>query len=127
VALGQQAQDVISQFSLQAGATATFVLGTIRPQGEPPEMGVVGERFQETSRFWKAWIAKSKYKGRWREMVNRSALILKLLISQEHGSLIAAPTMVETKDLAMDMVRIILAKYRDETNDDQCATRERNS
>src|SRR5439155_1002054 len=33
-----------------------------------------------------------KYKGRWREMVNRSALMLKLLISREHGSLIAAPT-----------------------------------
>jgi GH15 family glucan-1,4-alpha-glucosidase len=55
-------------------------------------MEVVGERFQETARFWKAWIAKSKYKGRWREMVLRSALMLKLLISREHGSLIAAPT-----------------------------------
>jgi GH15 family glucan-1,4-alpha-glucosidase len=50
------------------------------------------ERFHETVRFWKGWIAKSKYKGRWREMVNRSALMLKLLISREHGSLIAAPT-----------------------------------
>ena len=48
--------------------------------------------FNRTSRFWKAWIAKSKYKGRWREMVNRSALMLKLLISREHGSLIAAAT-----------------------------------
>ncbi len=37
-------------------------------------------------------MAKSKYKGRWREMVQRSALLLKLLISREHGSLIAAPT-----------------------------------
>ena len=55
-------------------------------------MQLVGERFQQTSRFWKRWIAQSKYKGRWREMVNRSALMLKLLISREHGSLIAAPT-----------------------------------
>ena len=55
-------------------------------------MEFVEQRFHETSRFWKAWIAKSKYKGRWREMVNRSALLLKLLISREHGSLIAAPT-----------------------------------
>jgi GH15 family glucan-1,4-alpha-glucosidase len=50
------------------------------------------ERFHETSRFWKKWIAQSTYKGRWREVVNRSALTLKLLISREHGSLIAAPT-----------------------------------
>jgi GH15 family glucan-1,4-alpha-glucosidase len=49
-------------------------------------------RFQETSRFWKTWIAKSKYKGRWREVVHRSALMLKLLSSSKHGSLIAAPT-----------------------------------
>ncbi len=55
-------------------------------------MEFVEQRFHETARFWKGWIAKSKYKGRWRETVNRSALMLKLLISREHGSLIAAPT-----------------------------------
>ena len=92
VALRPQAQDVASEFSLQAGATATFVLGAPRPGGQPHEMKVVGKHFLQTSRYWKKWIAKSKYKGRWREMVNRSALMLKLLISQEHGSLIAAPT-----------------------------------
>jgi len=92
VALRPQAQDVASEFSLQAGATATFVLGAPRSGGQPHEMKVVGKHFLQTSRYWKKWIAKSKYKGRWREMVNRSALMLKLLISQEHGSLIAAPT-----------------------------------
>ena len=91
-ALEQQSQDVTAEFTLQAGATATFVLGGVRPQGQQPEMELVGQRFQETARFWKSWIAKSKYKGRWREMVQRSALMLKLLISQKHGSLIAAPT-----------------------------------
>jgi GH15 family glucan-1,4-alpha-glucosidase len=91
-ALRQHCQDVISEFDLQAGETATFVLGGIRPERRQPEMELVGRRFQQTVRFWKTWIAKSKYKGRWREMVHRSALMLKLLISREHGSLIAAPT-----------------------------------
>jgi GH15 family glucan-1,4-alpha-glucosidase len=90
--LEPDAQDVVSQFNLRAGETATFVLGRPRPEGQQPEMELVGQRFQQTSRFWKGWIAKSKYKGRWREMVNRSALMLKLLISREHGSLVAAPT-----------------------------------
>jgi GH15 family glucan-1,4-alpha-glucosidase len=90
--LVQQAQDIVANFSLQAGETATFVLGGLRLQGQPPEMQLIVERFQETASFWKTWIAKSKYKGRWREMVHRSALMLKLLISREHGSLIAAPT-----------------------------------
>ncbi|MFZ3188189.1 MAG: glycoside hydrolase family 15 protein [Candidatus Sulfotelmatobacter sp.] len=90
--LTQHEHEVTSEFSLQAGATATFVFGGVRPLGQPPEMEFVTERFRKTTRFWKGWIAKSKYKGRWREMVNRSALMLKLLISREYGSLIAAPT-----------------------------------
>jgi GH15 family glucan-1,4-alpha-glucosidase len=92
VALTLQSQDVIAAFTLESGATATFVLGGVRSQGLPPEMGLVGERFRKTAHFWKTWIAKSKYKGRWREMVHRSALLLKLLISQKHGSLVAAAT-----------------------------------
>ncbi len=92
IALEQQSQDAACEFSLRAGETVTFVFGEVRPQGERPEMERVEERFHETMRFWKKWIAKSKYKGRWREMVNRSALLLKLLSSHDQGSLIAAPT-----------------------------------
>lgn len=92
VDMEQESQDITSQFTLRAGATATFVLGGVRSQGQQPEMELVGQRFQQTARFWRTWIAKSNYKGRWREMVNRSALMLKLLISRQHGSLIAAPT-----------------------------------
>jgi GH15 family glucan-1,4-alpha-glucosidase len=92
IPLRQESQDAICEFSLRAGERATFVFGGVRPRGQQPEMEFVEQRFHETARFWKAWIAKSKYKGRWREMVNRSALMLKLLISREHGSLIAAPT-----------------------------------
>jgi GH15 family glucan-1,4-alpha-glucosidase len=92
VELRQQSQDVTAEFRLRAGEQVTFVFGGVRAQGDPPEMQFVEQRFHETARFWKAWIAKSKYTGRWRETVNRSALLLKLLISREHGSLIAAPT-----------------------------------
>ncbi len=42
--------------------------------------------------FWRRWIGRSTYKDRWREIVNRSALTLKLLTSSEHGSIVAAPT-----------------------------------
>jgi GH15 family glucan-1,4-alpha-glucosidase len=92
VPLQQQSQDATCEFSLRTGERVTFVFGEVRPQGQQPEMQFLEQRFRETARFWKGWIAKSKYKGRWREMVNRSALMLKLLISREHGSLIAAPT-----------------------------------
>lgn len=92
VELRQEAQDIASRFCLKAGDTASFVLGPLREGGQPPEMDVVQERFFRTARFWKQWIAKSHYKGRWREMVQRSALVLKLLISRKHGSLVASPT-----------------------------------
>ncbi|HEY7393167.1 MAG TPA: glycoside hydrolase family 15 protein [Bryobacteraceae bacterium] len=92
VALGRQADDVTADFSLKAGQTATFLFGQPRAGGEKPEMELLDQRFRATSQFWKAWISKSKYKGRWREMVERSALLLKLLISRNQGSLIAAPT-----------------------------------
>src|SRR5260370_35710808 len=92
VALQQQSPDATADFSLRAGERATFVFGAVRAKGEQPEMEFVEQRFHETARFWKGWIAKAKYKGRWREVVNRSSLRLMLLISREHGSLIAAPT-----------------------------------
>jgi GH15 family glucan-1,4-alpha-glucosidase len=92
VVLKKQSPDVVSTFTLKAGETATFILGSRRAKEQPPEMGLVGHRFFDTAQFWKSWISKSNYKGRWREMVQRSALVLKLLINRKHGSLIAAPT-----------------------------------
>ncbi len=92
IPLEAQAGDAVAQFTLRSGEAARFLFGGVRPPNQQPEMERVDERFHETARFWQKWIAKSKYKGRWRETVNRSALVLKLLISREHGSLVAAPT-----------------------------------
>src|SRR5260370_422872 len=54
--------------------------------------GYVSAAFKETSDYWRRWVRRSTYRGRWREIVNRSALVLKLLTSSEHGSIIAALT-----------------------------------
>lgn len=48
--------------------------------------------FENTVEFWHRWIAQSTYTGRWREMVSRSALALKLLTFDPTGALVAAPT-----------------------------------
>jgi GH15 family glucan-1,4-alpha-glucosidase len=92
VAIERRLQDISAEFSLQAGESATFVLGGLQAEGEQPEMDLLRQRFLETAQFWKTWVSKSNYKGRWREMVLRSALVLKLLTSRKHGSLIAAAT-----------------------------------
>jgi GH15 family glucan-1,4-alpha-glucosidase len=51
LALRQQSQDAISEFSLRAGEKVTFVFGGVRLQGQQPEMEFVEQRFQETARF----------------------------------------------------------------------------
>jgi len=88
--------DVKASFLLSAGEKATMAFGEAAER-EDSLAGVldpdnVEERFQETLRFWRDWISQSNYTGRWREMVDRSALVLKLLWSAEHGSLVAAAT-----------------------------------
>src|SRR5260221_1045834 len=93
VRLGRRDDDVTADFRLKAGQTATFLFGSVRVGGPQSELDLLDQRFRNTAQFWKAWISKSRYKGRWREMVHRSALVLKLLISWKYGSLIAAPTL----------------------------------
>jgi GH15 family glucan-1,4-alpha-glucosidase len=47
---------------------------------------------KETELFWRGWLHRSGYRGRWREMVNRSAITLKLLTYAPTGAPVAAPT-----------------------------------
>jgi GH15 family glucan-1,4-alpha-glucosidase len=84
----------IAEFTLRAGETAAFILeevkeGVASPSAQP---NYVSEAFKRTVDYWHAWIGQSQYEGRWREVVARSALTLKLLTSSRHGSMVAAPT-----------------------------------
>lgn len=86
--------DARATFTLGTGETAAFILDRFET-GEPSavaEPGYVARAFKETSNYWRNWIGRSTYRGRWQEIVHRSALVLKLLTSRQHGSLVAAPT-----------------------------------
>jgi GH15 family glucan-1,4-alpha-glucosidase len=86
---------VISQFSLNEGETAVFVLREVRP-GVGCGACLFEEEaellFRNTVNFWRKWLSRCKYTGRWREIVHRSALALKLLTFEPTGAIVAAPT-----------------------------------
>ena len=86
--------DAVAEFTLGAEKTAAFILEEVRGHEESRSAAehFVADSFKETMNFWRTWMGRSTYKGRWREMVNRSALTLKMLTSQKHGSIVAAPT-----------------------------------
>lgn len=48
--------------------------------------------FKKTVNYWRNWLSQCTYTGRWREMVYRSALTLKLLTFEPSGAIVAAPT-----------------------------------
>ena len=93
VPLERTERGVAAEFTVSANETASFVLQTLTP-GERPRYSedLVREHFKDTVTFWSRWLARSRYQGRWREMVNRSALTLKLLTYAPTGAIVAAPT-----------------------------------
>ena len=89
-------RNALAQFALEEGEDAAFVLQQLK-EGEGPEEVLSSAPFQDrlqgTLDYWRRWISGSTYRGRWREMVNRSALALKLMVYDPTGALVAAPTM----------------------------------
>jgi GH15 family glucan-1,4-alpha-glucosidase len=92
--LEHTAYGVTTEFTLRAGESLTFVLDSCPELDEPsvlsePEAEAL---LEETAEYWAEWLGQSKYSGRWREMVNRSALTLKLLTYRPSGAIVAAAT-----------------------------------
>ncbi len=86
---------VVADFTLGEGEKATFVLRRLGPDDRPgrcPGVGEAEELFRDTVAYWRRWLSKCTYTGRWREMVHRSALTLKLLSFEPTGAIVAAPT-----------------------------------
>ena len=96
IPLEQNSRGSFSEFDIEeGGATAVFMLHKIE-KGEGCTISYSEEqaeqRFKNTIEYWRNWLSKSTYKGRWREMVHRSALILKLLTFEPTGAIVAAIT-----------------------------------
>ena len=87
---------VRARFTVNEGDWVGVVLESVddsRPATRLPSMMALRNLVQETVDFWQHWLARCTYRGRWREMVHRSALTLKLLTYAPTGAIVAAPTM----------------------------------
>jgi GH15 family glucan-1,4-alpha-glucosidase len=86
-------------FTLNQGEEAIFVLygshgghAPVQPPARCPSPAEAEQLFRDTVAYWRSWLSKSTYRGRWRETVQRSALTLKLLQFEPTGAIVAAPT-----------------------------------
>lgn len=96
IPMRKEGSGVRADFRLKEGEVTSFVLeGSDTPLAlDDVRLGPseIEDAFRETVAYWRHWIAACTYRGRWREMVNRSALVLKLLTFAPTGAVVAAPT-----------------------------------
>jgi GH15 family glucan-1,4-alpha-glucosidase len=91
--LERHGDDVVAELILRHGEVAGIVLES--GSGVTPRSIARDEllgMFTGTIGHWKAWLRRSKYAGRWREVVQRSAMTLRLMTYAPTGALVAAPT-----------------------------------
>ncbi|MEX2491237.1 MAG: glycoside hydrolase family 15 protein [Nitrospirales bacterium] len=95
IPLTQEDNMIVTEFTLQEGEEIDCCLQEIQtghPSSTSCPEGQAEKLFKHTVDFWRQWLSKCTYTGRWREMVYRSALVLKLLTFQPTGAIVAAPT-----------------------------------
>lgn len=85
--------DLRVELALEAGQQRGLVMES-GAEGPPREIRVAEfqELFAATREYWRSWLRQSRYTGRWRETVERSAVTLKLMTYAPSGALVAAPT-----------------------------------
>jgi len=93
--LERDGSGIVAEFTLTGDEQAVFA---IRHREGHADRGTADEPLDgqqlltETARFWRSWVSRSRYQGRWREIVTRSALALKLMTYRPTGAIVAAPT-----------------------------------
>lgn len=96
VSLRRDGNDLSATFTLEAGQTAVLVLTTTASGGavsDLPARDEVLAGFEACREFWQTWLRSCTYRGRWQDMVKRSAITLKLLTYAPTGAPVAALTM----------------------------------
>ncbi len=95
IPLTLQGNGAVAEFTLQEEEAALFVLREIESGADCGVTFSAAEEeklLEQTIDYWRRWLSQCTYRGRWREVVHRSALALKLLTFEPTGAIVAAPT-----------------------------------
>ncbi|KAK6346308.1 hypothetical protein TWF730_010635 [Orbilia blumenaviensis] len=93
---------VTCKVKLREGQSISFVLrcaNDAQTDPTPITTGLLDSLQKETSTYWYNWISQSKYKGLYREAVQRSLMILKMLTYEPTGAIVAAATFSLPEDV----------------------------
>jgi GH15 family glucan-1,4-alpha-glucosidase len=81
-----------ASFRIRAGEAASFSLMWHPSHLPPPDCRAPEPLLAQAEAEWTSWVARAKYDGPHREMVERSLITLKLLTYEPTGGIVAAPT-----------------------------------
>jgi GH15 family glucan-1,4-alpha-glucosidase len=91
-AVHRQGNGLRASWTLREGETAGVMIESMGGAPRRLTTAELDRLLGETSEFWRNWVHRSTYRGRWREMVSRSAITLKLLTYGPTGAPVAAAT-----------------------------------
>jgi GH15 family glucan-1,4-alpha-glucosidase len=92
VPLRGKGMTTVSEFTVGAGESVSFVLSNSASLDRVPQAPDPEKALRATRRFWKAWAKKNTYRGPHAEAVGRSLLTLKALTYRPSGGIVAAAT-----------------------------------
>lgn len=81
----------LGKLNIAAGQQSNLIVAPAR-LSRPPSINVISRLWEITRAFWSEWSSYCRYQGRYRDIVRRSALTLKLLTYAPTGAIVAAAT-----------------------------------
>lgn len=84
-------EKVLSGEAIEVSESSYFLL-SYHEKLEPIHLNKIYVEYEKTKSYWLDWVYRTKVPTKYREMVIRSTITLKLLMYQRTGAVIAAPT-----------------------------------
>jgi len=90
--LEQSGRRISAYFRVKKGERIPVQLTWFGSHKEPPAAADVEQALSSTEQFWREWVGRCAYQGRWRDAVVRSLVTMKAMTYSPTGAIVAAPT-----------------------------------